>query len=230
MPKGLQQKGIVRRNKMIREGIRLFLENGYTNTSTASIATAAGMSASSFFAAFESKESLLLALVGIMFDKQFSMAENMFPENAEPVLLYCIETALQMYITELSEPLQELYVTAYSLPSTSEFIYRKTSTRLAKIFAKELPDAQPKDFYEMEIASSGVMRAFMAKRCDLYFDMESKLRRFLQSNLTLYHVSEARQSELIEHVLQMDLKPVAEKIISTMEEKAKNEIDLLFDD
>ena len=47
MPKGLQHKGIVRRNKMIYAAVKLFLENGYEKTTTASIAKAAGMSPSS---------------------------------------------------------------------------------------------------------------------------------------------------------------------------------------
>ena len=48
MPKELQHKGIVRRNKMIYAAVKLFLENGYEKTTTASIAKAAGMSPSSF--------------------------------------------------------------------------------------------------------------------------------------------------------------------------------------
>ena len=35
MPKGLQHKGIVRRNKMIYAAVKLFLENGYEKTTTA---------------------------------------------------------------------------------------------------------------------------------------------------------------------------------------------------
>ena len=43
MPKGLQHKGIVRRNKMLYAAVQLFLKNGYEKTTTASIARAAGM-------------------------------------------------------------------------------------------------------------------------------------------------------------------------------------------
>lgn len=230
MPRGLQHKGIVRRNKMLREGIKLFLEKGYTSTTTAAIAKAADMSPSSFFAAFESKEALLLELVKIMFDNQFANAETLHGAEREPVLLYCIETALQMYIVELSEPLRELYVAAYSLPSTSEYIYRSTAARLPYIFAKYLPDAQPKDFYEMDIASAGVTRAFMAKECDLYFTMEMKLRRYLQCCLTLYRVPEEEQEALFGQIMSMNLKPIAEGIIAGMVEKAENELDILLED
>ena len=67
-------------------------------------------------------------------------------------MLYAAETSLQVCIAETSEALRDLYVTAYSLPSTSEFIYRSTAMKLEKIFAEYLPDAVSKDFYELDIA------------------------------------------------------------------------------
>lgn len=227
MPRGLQQKGILRRNKMLHEAIRLFLTNGYEKTTTSAIAKAAGMSPSSFFAAFESKEELLLSLVGVMFNNQFQSAEGLQAQKAEPALLYGIETALQVYIAELSEPLRELYVMAYSLPSTSEYIYQQTASRLEGIFGKYLPEAQFRDYYEMDIASSGIMRAYMARPCDQYFTIERKLSRFLHSCLTLYAVPQERQEVIIQTVLHMDLKSEAERIIQGMIQKASAGMEII---
>lgn len=42
MPRGIQPKGIARRNKMLRAAIQLFLFQGYEKTTTASIARSAG--------------------------------------------------------------------------------------------------------------------------------------------------------------------------------------------
>ncbi len=221
MPTGLQRKGIVRRNKMLHEAVKLFLENGYEKTTTASIAKAAGMSPSSFFAAFESKEALLLTLVEAMFESQFRKACQLVADEKDPVLLYAVETAVQMYIIELSEPLREMYVAAYSLPSTSEFIMSSMAERLQHIFSGYLPQAQLKDFYEMEIASAGVTRAFMAKHCDMYFNMERKLTRYLQSCLTLYSVPTDKQQQIIQTVLAMDLKQAAGRVIEGMVQTAE---------
>lgn len=225
MSTGLQRKGIVRKNKMLHEAIKLFLENGYEKTTTASIAKAAGMSPSSFFAAFESKEALLLTLVETMFESQFCKARQLVADEKDVVLLYGVETSVQMYITELSEPLREMYVAAYSLPSTSEYIMRKMAERLQHIFSDYLPQAQLKDFYEMEIASGGVTRAFMAKRCDMYFTMERKLTRYLQSCLTLYSVPEEKQRQIIPTVLSMNLQQAAQRIIETMLRTAETGIE-----
>ena len=230
MPKGLQNKGIVRRNKMLHASIKLFLKNGYEKTTTTSIAKEAGMTPSLFFAAFENKEELLLTLVKIMFNSQFESAGQFGGVSDDPVLLYSIETSLQIYITELSEPLRELYVMSYTLPTTSEYIYGSMAGRLQKIFSKFMPDAKLKDFYEMDIASAGIMRAYMAKPCDLYFTIENKLTRFLQSSLTLYSVPREVQAKITDTILKMDLRSYAEQMIQKMIEMAETGIPLVSEE
>lgn len=220
MPRGIQRKGIIRRNKILRSAVKLFLENGYEKTTTANIAQAAGMVPSSFFAAFENKEALLLTLTKEMFESQFSSTERLIGVD-DPLLLYAVETATQLYITELSEPLREIYVMAYSMPATSEYVYSCMAKKLNQLFDAYMPGAQEKDFYEMEIASGSVMRGFMAKRCDLYFTIDQKLKRFLGCCFTLYHVPQEKQNEVIHTVLAMELKPIAEKIIADTVEKAE---------
>ena len=224
MAKGLQRKGIARRNKLLHVAIELFLKNGYEKTTTAAIAKGAGMTPSSFFAAFESKEELLLILVKTMFSKQFESVGQFGSVSEDPVLHYSIETSLQICIAELSEPLRDLYVTAYSLPTTSEYIYSSMAGRLQEIFGKYMPDAKTKDFYEMDIASAGIMRAYMAKPCDLYFTIENKLARFLTSSLTLYSVPKEMQEQITDAVLKMDLRSYAEQMIQKMIRMAEDGI------
>ena len=218
--KGLQPKGIARRNKMLLAAIQLFLEQGYEKTTTAQISRAAGMSPTSFFAAFENKEALLLKLTQIMFENQFEKARS-FAENHEPLMVYCLETALQINITELSESLREIYVMAYTLPSTSEYIYRSTAIQIKNIIAAYMPDAEDKDFYEMDIASGSITRGFMAKPCDMYFTLDRKLRRYLDCCLKLYNVPTEKRNSLIEAVLAVDLNSVAAKLIEEIVAKAE---------
>ena len=190
--RGKQASGLLTQQKMLRAAVKLFLEKGYEGTTTAEIARAAGMTPSSFFRAFPSKEALLLELDKRMFSGQFALAEQ-HSTAQDPVLLYAVETAIQLHIAELTEPLRELYVTAYTLSSTSAYLYRSTAKRLEGIFGDYLPDAEAKDFYEMEIASAGMMRSFMAVPCDVYFTVERKIARFLECALKLYNVLPERR-------------------------------------
>lgn len=141
--------------------------------------------------------TLLLTLVKTMFGSQFDKAEKLLGETPDPLLVYGVEVSIQMYIAELSEPLRELYVVGYSLPTTSEYIYMSTAQKIQHIFSQYIKEAELKDFYEMDIASAGITRGFMAKKCDLYFTMENKLRRLLKCCFTLYKVPEAKQEEVI---------------------------------
>ena len=163
---------------------------------------------------------VLLELVQRMFSGQFALAGQHSGEQ-DPVLLYAVETALQLHIAELTEPLRELYVTAYTLPSTSAYLYRSTAKRLEGIFGDYLPDAEAKDFYEMEIASAGMMRSFMAVPCDVYFTVERKIARFLECALKLYNVPVERRREVTAAVLQLDLHAMAAGIIRTTVQQAE---------
>lgn len=218
--KGLQPKGIARRNKMLLAAIQLFLDQGYEKTATAQIARAAGMSPTSFFAAFENKEALLLTLTQIMFENQFAKART-FAKDMEPLMVYCLETSLQIYITELSEPLREIYVMAYTLPSTTEYILKSTTVQIKAIFSPFMPDAEDKDFYEMDIASGSIMRGFMARKCDMYFTVQKKISRFLECCLKLYDVPKEKRASLIEAVLAFDLHSVAKRLIDEIIAKAE---------
>lgn len=212
--KGLQHGGITRRNKMINAGIMLFLKNGYEKTSTSQIAKEAGMSQASFFAAFSNKEALLLTLVEEMFESQFRRTESAVGKYKDPLLLYALETSIQMTIAETSEPLRELYVAAYTLPTTSEYIYKMTAKKLAEIFGEYMPEAEEKDFYELDIASAGITRGFMAKECNIYFTMEQKLRRYLSCCMKIYNVPEEKANAAIEAALSMDLRSFAEEAVA----------------
>lgn len=223
MPKGLQEKGKLRKKRLIAAAIPIFLQKGYEKTTTAAIAQAAGMSSSSFFAAFDSKEALLLELVQMLYSDQFASSELLLGSKMEPILLYAVETSVQLAITELSEPLRELYIAAYSLPTTTQYINENTAEKLMGIFSDYNPGFSLHDYYEMDIASSGIMRGFMCKQCDTYFTLEDKLRRFLSCSLTLYRVPAERIQQIIEQVLTMNVTDIAGQIIYRVIENARVE-------
>ena len=100
-PRGKQPHGLLTQQKMLRAAVALFLESGYEKTTTAKIAKAAGMTQSSFFRAFASKEALLLELVRRMFGGQFALAEQ-HSGIEDPVLLKArnfrfLECSLKLY-------------------------------------------------------------------------------------------------------------------------------------
>ena len=213
------------RTRLRAVGMELFRRDGLRFTMQQAAAMM-HISKKTIYAVYPSKEALLLELVKRMFGGQFDLAEQHSGED-DPVFLYAAETALQIHIAELTEPLRELYVMAYSLPSIAAYLYKSTTKRLQVIFGPYLPEAQPKDFYEMEIASASIMRGFMSVPCDVYFTMEAKISRFLDCSLKLYDVPKEKRAAITAAVLQMDLHTMALGIIQKTVQQAEKGFEAL---
>lgn len=214
MPRGAQPKIAERESRMIYAAIKLFLENGYEQTTTVAIAQAAGMSSSAFFAVFANKEALLLKLTKWMYEKQLAITARLLGEGYEPEMFYAVEPSIQMYIAEKSEALRELYVSSYSYAATANYIHQMATDKLVELFGAMHPQYTRQDFYELELATSGMVCSFMARKCDRNFTMEQKLRRFLSCSMTIYGVAEEKQQQVIDRVLEMDLKSVADQLVA----------------
>ena len=157
------------KRKILTVCVRLFLEQGYKNTSVSQIVDEAGVARGSYLNLFPTKDKILLDLTETMFGGQFGMARSITDTKLPPVYAYALETAIQLTLTELNENLREIYIEAYSLPETSEYIYLHTTAELKQIFSANFPDYSDSDFYEMEIGTAGLMRSYMARKCDIHF-------------------------------------------------------------
>jgi len=130
-----------------------------------------------------------------------------------PVYAYAVETAIQLTLTELNENLREIYIEAYSLPDTSEYIYLHTTAELKQIFSANFPDYSDSDFYEMEIGTAGLMRNYMARKCDIHFPLERKLSRFLTATMRVYQVPEEEQARVLAFIQSLDIRAIATKVM-----------------
>ena len=171
------------KRKILTVCVRLFLEQGYKNTSVGQIVDEAGVAR--------------------------SIADSKLPS----VYAYAVETAIQLTLTELNENLREIYIEAYSLPDTSEYIYLHTTAELKQIFGEYFPDDTESDFYEMEIGTAGLMRSYMARKCDIHFPLERKLSRFLTASMRVYRVPEAEQAKVLAFIQSLDIKAIATEVM-----------------
>jgi len=196
------------KRKILTVCVRLFLEQGYKNTSVSQIVDEAGVARGSYLNLFPTKE-----LTETMFGGQFGVARSIADSKLPPVYAYAVETALQLTLTELNENLREIYIEAYSLPETSEYIYLHTTAELKQIFGGNFPDYSDSDFYEMEIGTAGLMRSYMARKCDIHFPLERKLSRFLTASMRVYLVPEEEQAGVLAFIQSLDIRTIATKVM-----------------
>ena len=189
--------------------VRLFLEQGFSNTPPKQIFEEADVSAGTFYHLYKSKSDVLADLTRFMFGNQFGIAGKIAGKDASPVLLYAVETSIQLTLAELNEVLREIYVEVYTQPNLVDLVHQNTVPELQKIFATYLSDANSSDFYEIEIGTAGLMRAYMARPCDVYFTLERKLIRFLRTSLDVFEVPKEEIDSIVRTVEGLDIRAIA---------------------
>ncbi len=204
------------KRRILSACVKLFIEKGYHNTTLSQILREADVTNSTFQNIFHTKDGVLLDLTEFMFDSQFAAARNIGPAGLKPIYVYAAETSIQLTIAELNENLRDVYVEAYSNKNTMEYIFERTSTELCRIFSSYNPDLTESDFYELEIGSAGIMRNYMARKCDKYFTLDKKLMRFLNMSLGAYNVPKEERDEVVAFVLGIDIQNIANTIMQKL--------------
>lgn len=212
------------RTKLLTASAELFLTKGFSATTMKEINDKSGVSRNDLIRIFGSKDAILAVLVKYVLEEQFKKTEELVKDKTkDKILFYAAETTLQLHIVESSEHIRELYSAAYSLPMTTGIIQQTITGKLEEVFKEHLPHLETKDFYELEIASGGIMRGFMTIPCDMYFTMDRKIKRFLETNFKLYDVPQKKLKEAVEFVSQFDFGQIADSLIKSMIEKVAEE-------
>ena len=99
------------------------------------------------------------------------------------------------------------------MPDTSEYIYLHTTAELKQIFGDAFPDNTESDFYEMEIGTAGLMRSYVARKCDIHFPLERKLSRFLTAAMRVYRVPEEQQEKVLAFIRSLDIRAIATEVM-----------------
>ena len=208
------------RLKVLHASAKLFLKKGYTLASMKEIAEKADVHIASMKQHFGYKENILAELVKYVLKGQFKATEELLKEKAEDkILFYAAETTLQLHMAESSEHIRDIYKAAYSLPTTTDIIQQTITHKLEEIFKPSLPDLETKDFFELEIASGGIMRGFLTMPCDMYFTMDRKVKRFLETTFKIYDVPKEKIEEAIQFVSEFDFETIAKNTITGMLER-----------
>lgn len=205
------------RRKILIASTELFMEKGYERTTVQDIAKLSGIPKAKIFYEMKSKEEILGALVTRYLDGVTKASDAVSTKLTEDKMLILIANeVLQLCMAEQSEDMRNLYLAGYSLPKTSEAVLLRRTNIMYDAFGRQYPQMQIKDFYEIEIAAMGIMRAYMSVPCDLYFTLEAKVNRFTNVLLRIYNVSEEKINEVHGFLTQIDFESVANEAIESV--------------
>ena len=212
----VRSDGIQTEKRILQACVRLFLENGYHQTTMLQILKEAQVSSSSFQNLFHSKDGVLLELVKFMFENQFGIARNVAGAALPPVYVYAAETALQITLTELNENLREIYLEAYTQERLLNYIQQSTAKELHRIFGPYQPELTEQDFYQLEFGSAGLMRGYMSNPCTENFPLEKKLNSFVTMALRGYKVPEEELQQVLAFISGLDMRSIAQNVMEEL--------------
>ena len=213
--------------KILTAATALFIQKGFERTKITDIAKLSGVPKSKILYVMNSKEEILGNLVTKFLDGVSSASNEVSRKlTDDQVLIFIANEVLQLYMAEMNEDMRNLYLAGYSMPMTSEEVLKRRTDMMYKAFSKVFPEQELKDFYETEIASMGITRAYMTVPCDMYFTIEAKAKRLVIMLLRIYNAKDEIINEALEFIEKIDFEDVAKKAVQSvfdeLEIKAKN--------
>ena len=219
MARPLKRERGISRSLVLHSAIKMFIDKGYSNTKIHDISNDCGVTYNEIYRMFVDKDTLLSHLVDLVIEHQFNFAAEFLKGKTEDKLFkYAFESVLQLYIAESKEHIREMYAVSYSMPSTTHKIYDFITKKLEDTFKDYLPEFDTKEFYELEMASAGIMRGYIINPCTMYFTMDRKIERFLQTSLRIYKVPEERIEEVVNFISEFNMEELANQVLSTLYE------------
>ncbi|MDO4732807.1 MAG: TetR/AcrR family transcriptional regulator [Bacillota bacterium] len=195
------------RELIVQSSMRLFLEQGYSETSCARIAQELGISPGNLTFYFPTKEHLLSELVeefcvfqGIL------MSRNL--EEDSGILFYCMELAIMAGLCEQSLIARDFYISAYTHPRSLELIRKKDSERAEILFGKYCPEFTSQDFVITENIVSGIEYGMLISAANAVPFLWDQLSRSLESVLKLYRVPEEIRYNNIKKAMDSDYREI----------------------
>ena len=203
-------------SKILTAATALFIQKGFEKTTLMDIAGLSGVTKRVIIYEMNSKEEILGHLVVKFLDGVAEASDSAAKKLTDNKLFIIVANeVLQVYMAEMNEDMRNLYLSAYSMPKTSEAVLMRRANILFEQFSDIFPGFAKKDFYEFEIATMGIMRSYMSVPCNMYFSVETKVEKLIESMLRIYKIDEKTISEVVGFIKKIDFKAVAEKAVET---------------
>ena len=207
-------------SKILTAATVLFVQKGYEKTTLMDISKLSGVPKAKILYEMNSKEGILGLLVAKFLDGVTEASDAVSKKlTDDKVLIFMANEVLQVYMAEMNEDMRNLYLSAYSMPKTSDAVLRRRSQMLYEQFGYLFPQFALKDYYELEIATMGIMRAYMSVPCDMYFTMEAKVDRLISTILKIYDVDSKIVEETKEFMKKIDFEAVAKNTVADVFEE-----------
>ena len=199
------------KNAIIRVAIEMFLERGFTNTSARAIAAELGISTGNITFYFPSKEHLLMVLVEMLCDSQWSMLEQQADEEETALMAFCMETMTVAAACEQNEIARDLFLSVFQSELCRNLLRENHVARAERIFSEYCGDWTHQQFRIAEILVMGIQHAVIIPM-DVEIPLSERIAGALNQILSIYGVPENNRAEKIRRILALDYNDIRQRV------------------
>ena len=199
------------KNAIIRVAIEMFLERGFTNTSVRAIAAELGISTGNITFYFPSKEHLLMVLVEMLCDSQWSMLEQQADEEETALMAFCMETMTVAVACEQNEIARDLFLSVFQSELCRNLLRENHVARAERIFSEYCGDWTHQQFRIAEILVMGIQYAVIIPT-DVEIPLSKRIAGALNQILSIYGVPENNRAEKIRRILALDYNDIRQRV------------------
>ena len=208
-----QERRTSTRSEIIKYACKMFIEEGYSNTSASKIARGLDLSPGNLTFYFPSKEDLLAVLVEELCLFQHELMMKEMNEGYTSLLAYCLELTSIAAICEEDPVARDFHVAVYTHEKTLEIIRNNDFEKTKSVFAPYCPDWTDEKWREMENIVSGIEYATIMTR-EENTPLELQIESTLDTILMLYNVPVEVRREKIAKVLASDYRTVSRSVLA----------------
>ncbi len=198
--------------KIIASAIKLFLQNGYSNTTLKMISADCGLRQGTIAYHYHTKEDMLKHLVEELMDYHSDVIEDTNEETEDELFSYAMEIAVQIALCENDRKAWDIYYSAYSNPQTFKLIKDWAAKKNYMLLKNRLPDWSESDFRHIENATSGIELAALMSPCNRYYSLEDKIVLTLDSMLKIYEVPKSERDATVEKIKSFDYEKTGKNL------------------
>ena len=193
------------RHEIIRVAANRFLNDGYTKTTVAAMASALKMSKGNMTFHFPTKEHMLAELVDMLCKYQWKMMEDEAKEGYSSIMAVCLELLTIASACEQDEIAKDFFLSSYRSELCMAHIRKNDKERAKKVFKEYCPDWTDEYFSEAESLVSGIEYATLLTTPDSA-PLEVRVGGAVKTILSIYGVPKEIRDQKVHRVLSMDYK------------------------
>ena len=207
----------ITRLEIIQTALRLFLTEGYSNTTIKQICDEIDISKGNLTFYFPAKEDLLAVLVEMLGSFQWKFLDYVIKEGATPLTAYCLELMTVASACDKSETAKDFFISTYTHQKSFSIVKKNTAEKFRFVF-HDREDEWTEDEFRMTVdLVAGIEYAAITSGADA-LPFETRVRIAVDGIMKIFDIPEERRRLKEEKIFETGYEALSKTIFEKFTE------------